>query len=268
MSGVQDVYGDGRRTCFRMSGTATEKTELAMPKTSKPIITVVLALLVAGCAARPPVPLGPTDPLNPIRRVAVLPLKNDTNDVDGPGLLQEKMANALIRRAYSVRDVRETDQLLRDKLGINLGGQLDLTTARKLGEVLEVDGVLYGTLIDFDETTTGFYNVRKVRATFRLVDTSNGLIVWERGLGVRSEHRMTGSEGDIATIVGRAADLRDKEAPWVTIEHVAAGENYKQSLAIGLGTKLLTKALGIHLEREATELSRMITDNLRWGPGK
>jgi len=33
--------------------------------------------------------------------------------------------------------------------GINLGGQLDLTTPQKLGETLEVEGVLYGELIDF-----------------------------------------------------------------------------------------------------------------------
>lgn len=240
-----------------------------MPKNRMPgpVILAVLLLLTA-CAARPPVPLGPTDPSNPIQRVAVLPLKNDTNDVDGPGLVQEKMANELIRRAYSVMDIRESDRILRDKLGINLGGQLDMATPRQLGEALEVDAVLYGTLMDFDEMTTGVYTVRKVRAVFKLVNTATGQTEWERGLGVRSEIRMAGSGGDLATILGRAADPRDKVAPWVTIEHVVAGENYKQSLAIGLGTTLLFKVLGIHLEREATALSRLITDDLRWGPGR
>jgi hypothetical protein len=79
---------------------------------------------------------------------------------------------------------------------------------------------------------------------------------------------MIGSGGDLAAVLGRIADQQDKEAPWITIEHIEAGENYKQSLAIGLGTRLLTKALGIHLEREATELARRVTDNLRWGPGR
>lgn len=233
------------------------------------LLIVASAAFLSACAAvRPPVvPLGPTDPSNPLKRVAVLPMTNNTNDVDGPQLVRQKMADALVRRSYAVMEIKEADQLLRDRLGISLGGQLDLTTAQKLGEVLGVEGVLYGTLMDFDETTTGAYNVRKVRAKFKLVNTLTGQTEWEGGLGVRSEHRMTGSSGDIAAILGRAADPRDTEAPWITIEHIEAGENYKQSLAIGLGTKLLTKALGIHLEREATELARRVTDNLRWGPG-
>lgn len=231
------------------------------------IVVVSALVMLIGCAARPPVPMGPTDASNPLRRVAVLPLKNDTNDVDGPKLVREKMAHAFIRRSYVVKDLKETDQILRDQLGISLGGQLDLTTPQKLGEALGVEGVLYGTLMDFDETTTGVYNVRKVRAKFKLVDTLTGQAEWERGLGVRSEMRMEGQKGNIATAVGRAADPRDKEAPWVTIEHIEAGRTYKESLALGLGTRLLTKALGIHLERESSELARLVTDNLRWGPG-
>ncbi len=228
---------------------------------------VSVAAALAGCIPPPPAPPGPVDPYNPLKRVAVLPMKNDTADVDGPKLVREKMTQALTRRSYMVKDMKEVDQVLRDQLGINLGGQLDLTTPQKLGEALGVEGVLYGTLMDFDETTTGVYNVRKVRARFRLVNTLTGQIEWERGLGVRSEMRMEGQKGNVATVIGRAGEERDKEAPWVTIEHIAAGKNYKESLAFGLGAKLLTKALGIHLERESSELARMVTNNLRWGPG-
>ncbi len=229
------------------------------------LVSVVAAF--AGCFPPPPAPSGPIDPYNPLKRVAVLPMKNDTADVDGPKLVREKIVAALVRRSYAVQDIKETAQLLRDQLGISLGGQLDLTTPQKLGEVLDVEGVLYGTLMDFDETTTGVYNVRKVRAKFRLVNAATGRIEWDRGLGVMSELRMEGQKGNIGTVIGRVGDDRDKEAPWVTIEHIEAGRTYKESLAIGLGTRLLTKALGIHLEREATVLSRLVTDNLRWGPG-
>jgi hypothetical protein len=228
---------------------------------------ITSVILLAGCVPPPPVPLGPTDQTNPLRRVAVLPMKNDTADVDGPKLVREKMEHALIRRSYVVKDGKETDQILRDQMGITLGGQLDLTTPQKLGEALGVEGVLYGTLMDFDETTTGVYNVRKVRAKFKLVNTVTGQTEWERGLGVRGEMSMEGQKGGIASVLGRVADGRDKDAPWVTIAHVQAGKNYKESLAIGLGTRLLTKALGIHLEHESSELARRVTDNLRWGPG-
>ena len=75
----------------------------------------------------------PRDSSNPLKRVAILPLKNDTNDVDGPEVMRKKMVQALERRSYVVKDLKETDQILRDRMGITLGGQLDLTTAQKLG---------------------------------------------------------------------------------------------------------------------------------------
>jgi len=227
--------------------------------------SVVVAL--SACAVPRPVPRY-HDASNPLKRVAVLPMKNDTADVDGPEVVRKKMIEALEGKSYIIRDVKETDQILRDQMGINLGGQLSLTTPQKLGEVLGVDGVLYGTLMDFDETTTGLLDVRKVRATFKLVNTRNGQAFWERGLGVRTETRMSGRSGSVASAAARAADAREKDVPWVTIESVETGErNVGQAFAYGLGAKLLTKAVGIHLNYEATEMARRVTANLPWGPG-
>lgn len=225
------------------------------------------ALVLSSCAAPRHVPRY-YDAGNPLKRVAVLPMKNDTDDVEGPSVVRKKMIEALEQKSYIVRDVKETDQILRDQMGINLGGQLDLTTPQKLGEALGVDGVLYGTLIDFDETTTGLVNVRKVRAKFKLVDTRTGQSFWERGLGVRSEMRMSGTSGDVAAAVARASDAKEKDVPWVTIDSAALNErNVGQALAVGLGVKLLTKAVGIHLEHESREMVLRVTGTLPWGPG-
>jgi len=178
------------------------------------------------------------------------------------------MIEALEDHSYVVKDVMETDQILRDRMGITLGGQLDLTTAQELGRELGVDGVLYGTLMDFDESTLGAINVKKVRGKFKLVNALTGQILWERGLGVRGELIMQNIYGGAATLAARAADARDKDVPWVTIQSLTTGSGkIGESFAIGLGTKLLTKALGIHLDYESTELARRVTDNLPWGPG-
>jgi hypothetical protein len=228
-----------------------------------------MVIFLAGCTAshRQRAPLH-YDTNNPLKRVAVLPLRNDTNDVDGPVVVRKKMIQAFADKAYAVKDVKETDQILRDRMGITLGGQLDMTTARELGETLGVEGVLYGTLMDFNETTTGAYNVRKVRAMFKLVNTLTGETVWQQGLGVRSEIIMEGKAGVAAAMVGRAVDDRDKEVPWITLQTITTGTtNLGESFAIGLGTKLLAEAVGLHLDRESTELARRVTNNLRWGPG-
>ncbi|MDH4163160.1 MAG: DUF799 family lipoprotein [Nitrospirota bacterium] len=226
---------------------------------------LALAATVAGCCTLPTPPL-PVDYSNPLKRVAILPMKNDTDDVDGPSVLREKMAKALVHRSYAVQDLKETEQTLRDRMGINLGGQLDMTTAQKLGETLGVEGVLYGTLMDFDETTTGVLNVKKVRAKFKLVNTGTGQVFWQRGLGVRSEVKMAGLGAALATAASRAAD-KDKEAPWVILDTTTQNQDFRTSLAMGLGTKLLSKAMGKHLDHESEELARRVTGDLPWGPG-
>ena len=230
--------------------------------------SIILGVLVlaAGCAIpRPPLPY---DASNPLKRVAVLPLRNDTNDVDGPEVMRQKMVKALEDHSYVVKDLKETDQILRDRMGITLGGQLDLTTAQKLAQELDVEGVLYGTLLDFDESTLGAINVKKVRGSFKLVNAMTGQAMWARGLGVRGEMRMQGNAGSAATLAARASDARDKDVPWVTIESTTTGsDNLGKSLAVGLGTKLLSKAIGKHLDHESAELARRVTDNLPWGPG-
>jgi hypothetical protein len=229
------------------------------------LVAVLLTALMGGCAVRH-APL-PFDPANPLKRVAVLPLKNDTNDVDGPNVVRQKMVQALTNRSYVVKDLKETDQILRDQMGINLGGQLDLTTPQKLGETLGVEGVLYGTLMDFDEVTMGVYNARKVRGRFRLVNTATGQPLWERGLGVMTEQGTASGASGAFRLGARVAAARDKEAPWVLLSSTTTNQSMKDSLLMGLGAKLLTKAVGLHLDYESGELARSVTDNLPWGPG-
>jgi hypothetical protein len=230
------------------------------------LIAVALLTVAMGCI--PPSSNLPRDYGNPLKRIAILPMKNDTNDVDGPEVMRKKMAQALEQRSYVVKDLKETDQVLRDRMGITLGGQLSLTTAQKLGQELGVEGVLYGTLMDFNETTLGAINVRKVRGKFKLVNAMTEQAVWERGLGIRSELVMQSEYGAAAALAARAADAREKEVPWVNIDTMTTGrKNLGESFAIGLGTKLLTQAIGKHLDRESTELARRVTDNVPWGPG-
>ncbi len=241
---------------------------MAIPRS---IVVFILFCLVTGsigCAAQRHIIPRYYDASNPVRHVALMPMKNDTTDVDGPNVVRKKMAAMLEERAYLVKNVKETDQLLRDLMGINLGGQLDMTTAQKIGEVLGVEGVLYGNLMDFDETTTGVYNARKVRATFKLVNTVTGQTTWTGKLGVKSEVRMSGRSGAAASAVARGSDARDKEVPWVLIDSTVMNEsNIGKAAAINLGAKLFTQAVGIHLDHESTELARRVTQNLPWGPG-
>ncbi len=229
------------------------------------LLTIILSIiLISGCAMLPMKP--PADPSNPIKRIAILPIKNDTNDVGGPNFVREKLVEAFEDRYYNVKPVEETDRLLRDRMGITLGGQLEMAKIEKLREVLDVEGLVFGTLMDFGETTTGFYNVRKVRGKFKLTNTLTNETFWANGIGVKSEESAGGLLGS-ATALAAGIKGKDEEVPWVIIESRSSDKSVLDSLAAGLAKKLVSKITKTHLLRETNEMIRRILENLPWGPG-
>ncbi|MBW1864137.1 MAG: DUF799 family lipoprotein, partial [Deltaproteobacteria bacterium] len=198
----------------------------------------LLLIFMAGCGG---IPMGPTaDSTNPIKRLAMLPLQNDTMDVGAPDFVREKLASAVQKRYYNVQPLEETDRILREKLGITLGGQLGMATTAQLREALQVEGLLYGTLMNFGEITTGLVNVRKVRGKFKIVETSTGSVFWKNGVGIKSQDTSGGSLGSVTGAIANAGD-RDEEVPWVVIENTSSNNSIIEGFAAGLATKLISK---------------------------
>ena len=225
----------------------------------------LLLVFLAGCggmAVMAPTP----DPNNPIKRLAMLPLQNDTTDVEAPNFVREKLVSAFQRRFYTVQPVEETDRILRDELGITLGGQVGMATVAQLRESLQVEGLLYGTLMDYGESTTGLVNVRKVRGKFELVETETESVFWQNGIGIKSQDTSGGLLGSLSGAIANAGG-GDEEIPWVVIESRSSNRGILDGLAAGLASKLVSKALGVHLERETNEMIWRLVQNLPWGAG-
>ena len=145
-------------------------------------VAVVVLALLEGCVRLPP-----PDASNPIAKVAILPVHNYTPDMDGAEWVRTAFSEMISTRYYRITSNNEVDQLLRDKMGVTLGGQLDYTNPATgapsplvVGQTLEVDGLFYCNLEDFDNLITGFYNRKKVKAKCRLVNTKNTDVVWEK----------------------------------------------------------------------------------------
>ncbi len=234
----------------------------------------VLALALGACAGPGIAP----NPANPVYKVAVLPFYNATNDVDGPGMVRELFAKRLDRFHYDVLALEDVDRLLRDRMGITLGSQLELTTALELGETLGVDGVFYGYLLDFDQITTGVYNVKKVRVGLKLVDTKTGAVVWARGMGVKS--MLTSGDAGTGFAILRELKGLDEEffstikgiddIPGLRQWHVMKAAKVKKAgdaAIISLGEQFITKALGIHLKAETKVMLKRVMRGLPAGPG-
>jgi len=121
-----------------------------------------------------------------IKTVAVLPMVNITNSVDGPEFVRHLFYEELGKFHYKIKPEKEVKKILNWQMGITLGKQLALTTPQKVGKTLGVDALFYGYLINFDEKLTGVYNAREVRMGWKLVDTKTGKIIWGRGIGAKS----------------------------------------------------------------------------------
>ncbi len=242
------------------------------------LFTAVLFLSLSACTM---VPTIPPNPSNPVYTVAVLPVYNATTDVEAPQMVREAFAERIQNYHYSIKPINEVDQILRNQMGITLGGQLEMTTPQKLGETLGVDGLIYGYLLNFDDITTGVYNVKKVRAGFKLVHAKTGRIIWARGQGVKSE--LT-SGGLLGTGVALARDVQDRQEGMEPFKSIKGIENIpglgdwhllerqtEQSIGdaaiISLGGKLIGKALGVHLKYETDRMLDMILVDFPAGPG-
>ncbi|MFQ5542837.1 MAG: GNA1162 family protein [Nitrospiria bacterium] len=223
----------------------------------------------------------PVNPNNPIRSVAILPMLNNSDDVNGPIKVRKAFYERIQKFHYEVQPIEETTQILNLQMGITLGKQLELTSPKKLGETLGVDGVFYGYLLNFDEVTLGIVNTYKVQMGWKLVDTKTGAIVWGKGVAV-TRAETTGGVGDA---LAAGADLNEAgnmgplpsspdpmaEMPglgkWIDMGSRSYGaRNMMEGLAIGLGGKLIDGIMDTRLQKEMNFAFRRLFSGMLIGP--
>ncbi len=227
-------------------------------------VTIGMALmLLAACAGMQGIAPNPS---NPIRTVAILPFVNNTNDVDGPVYVRALFAEELDKHQYVVKPLTEVDQILKDQMSVTLGKQLDMATPAQLGQTLGVDGVIYGSLDEFNQIMTGVYNVKKVRARVKLVNCKTGQTVWRNGIGVKSAQG-TGKAGTAVTGVSAVVDAKSAgddllplfgdpiTAPWFELPPIVVGkdtgQDYGLALAATLGERIVTRTMKAPLPVES-----------------
>src|SRR3989304_6653421 len=139
-------------------------------------MVVIRFLFSAGCVTLPP-----PDPNTPVAKVAVLPMANETADMDGCTFVRVAFHQIVPSSYYEAISLDQTDQMLKDKMGITLGGQLDFTnpgvgapSPQEVAKQLGVDGLFYGTLTDFQHLLTGSSNQKEVGGKFKLIKAKNG----------------------------------------------------------------------------------------------
>lgn len=136
-------------------------------------------------------------------RVAVAPMENLTNDLSASDIVRDAFAQGVSERGYAVVPLPESDQALRETLGISYGGQLPVTTPQDVCKALGVEGVFYGEVQEFGKTTTGFYNSATVAASFKLFGR-DGMLLWEGKDRQETQDMVRGQGGSLgAELIAR-----------------------------------------------------------------
>jgi len=165
-------------------------------------VWALILLLLSGCAK----PLADVSPdfksLRPTR-IAVLPVKNETADLDAPIVFRILARAELADRGYALLDVPQIDAALREK-GIEEAGQIDSLTPQEIGEALGADGLLYVTVLSYGRQVGVHLTME---GSFTLVEARTGQKLWFSEMSISDDILL---EGGAALLLGELFGGRDK----------------------------------------------------------
>jgi hypothetical protein len=146
---------------------------------------IALLIAAAGCAPAGKYNVRPGYVPPPL--AAVLMFDNQSNDLNAPDVVRYWFNDRIAeKKGYRTIPLEQVDAVLA-RHGILDGGQLPAIPPQTLGAELNVPALIYGEVLNFDYQTTGFINVRKVKARFWMVDAATGEKLWEvEGQGANS----------------------------------------------------------------------------------
>lgn len=162
----------------------------------------VCCALALSCARRATSYLDPEADFSLIRRVAVLPMENLTNEITaGEKVRQLLMIELLASGSVEVVDVGEVGRALSAQSVVKPMSP-GTEEIRKLGKELGVQALLGGSVQEFSQGRASGAQATAVSLAFRMVETDTGRVVWSSNVsqsGVGAMSRLFGVGGDSAT---------------------------------------------------------------------
>lgn len=153
---------------------------------------LVVFFLLSGCLPKTPHTLVPDYQSRIPLSIAVLPVQNETVDLDGPKAFRPKIFNTILSKGYVSPPTTGIDHILAQK-GIKEAGQLWALTPQEIGNCLNVDALLYSTVTSWNTKYLVVYSSINVGARFQLIDAKTGEQFWESKRSI-SEKRFGADE--------------------------------------------------------------------------
>jgi hypothetical protein len=168
------------------------------------LLTWVPILLLLSACAKPLTDVASDFKSLKPTRVAVLPVRNETADLDAPIVFRILARAELADRGYALVDSAPMDAALREK-GIEEAGQIESLTPQEIGESVGADGLLYVTVLGYGRQV-GVH--LKMEGNFTLVEAKTGQKLWFSELSVSDDIVL---EGGAAVLIGELFGGQDKK---------------------------------------------------------
>ena len=112
------------------------------------------------------------------RTVAIMPVLNETVDLDAPKVIAPMLYEAMQSKGYQLRSLQEVNALLAGK-NIHEAGQMFTLTYQEMGDLLNADALLFCTVTDWSSLYLLIYSSVSVETKFELIDATSGVRLWE-----------------------------------------------------------------------------------------
>ena len=113
------------------------------------------------------------------RTVALLPMANESVDVEAPGKVRKALAAALQNRGFQLVDPATVDSVLKDRFGVTDGGQLRAVSPRRMKGVLPGDIWVFGAVKEFGFKSVAAVSQRKVVIALKALEAASGKTLFE-----------------------------------------------------------------------------------------
>jgi len=165
-------------------------------------ITVLGFILLMGCRSGPTVYIHPNADFSVIKKVAVLPFENLTQDRFAGDKVQKIFTTEFL--SLGAFEVAEPGQVLRVLANerIENVSALSAPEIKKVGEGLGAQALIFGSVVDFGSTQVGANPSPEVTVQLRLVETQSGITLWSVShtrSGVKIPVRLFGIGGETPT---------------------------------------------------------------------
>ncbi len=123
-------------------------------------------------------------------KVAIIPFENTTGKEKALEVVRQSFYGQFASKRYIDIELFEIDTILKEN-GLYEKETLLNTPTQELGELLQADAIIYGTISGFNRIFLGLYSQVWVELEVVLVNSSSGDMLW------RAKHKSTSRQGDM-----------------------------------------------------------------------